>query len=216
MAPGRGDDTRGGGFLQLSSSPAYVSASADDDTDEEDDGETARLSTIKIKNGDVASAADGTVPRGTGRRGRSVRSASLGLERVASRRAGRWGRGGAATQTAAYTVGFVVLGFMVGLIGPTLPALRENVGVSFARLGVIFLARWVGGVVGSLVGGWLLERAPGSHAPYAASVLVASLGCVLIPTAVTLPGLLAAFLVMVGPGLTSRGSLLCAGGGRVF
>lgn len=190
MAPGRGDDTRGGGFLQLSSSPAYVSASADDDTDEEDDGETARLSTNKTF---------------------GIRSASLGLERVASRRAGRWGRGGAAMQTAAYTVGFVVLGFMVGLIGPTLPALRENVGVSFARLGVIFLARWLGGVVGSLVGGWLLERAPGSHAPYAASVLVASLGCVLIPTAVTLPGLLAAFLVMVGQ-VSSVGVVDCVPG----
>lgn len=31
-------------------------------------------------------------------------------------------------------------------------------------------------IVGSMIGGWLLEKAPGSHAPYAASVLVASLG----------------------------------------
>jgi predicted MFS family arabinose efflux permease len=52
-------------------------------------------------------------------------------------------------------------------IGPTLPALRENVGVSFERLGVMFLARWVGGVAGSILGGWLLDRAPGSHVPYA-------------------------------------------------
>lgn len=209
MAPGRGDVTRGGGFLELSPSPAYVSVSAnadadggsdDDDKEEEDDGETARLTTnkkIDKENGDVASAADGTLLQGVGRRRRSV-GTSLNLEKEDLRRVGRWGRGGAATQTAAYTVGFVVLGFMVGLIGPTLPALRENVGVSFERLGVVFLARWLGGVVGSFVGGWLLERTPGSHVPYAASVLVASLGCVLIPTAVTLPGLLAAFLIMVG------------------
>jgi len=32
-------------------------------------------------------------------------------------------------------VGFIVLGCMVGLIGPTLPSLRANLDVTFERLG---------------------------------------------------------------------------------
>jgi len=55
-----------------------------------------------------------------------------------------------------------------------------------------------------MAGGWLLDRLPGSHGPFTASVLVASAGAALIPTASSLPGILAAFLVMAGPGRCCR------------
>lgn len=119
---------------------------------------------------------------------------------------------GAAAQTGAYFAGFVVLGFMVGLVGPTLPALRRHVGVSFDRLGLVFLARWAGSAVGSLAGGWVLDRTPGSHVPFAASVVVASAGCALVPGASQLGSLLGAFALMdLGLGvLICHGNTLCA------
>jgi len=159
-----------GGFLQLSSVPpdSKGEGDAEGDAEVEGEGETVRLTGAvidhrvptrirsRVSRGDVAGAA----------------VASTGT---------LWARkgvvGSAAAQTAAYTAGFVVLGFMgrvaarsrnsltalnhsarhsrtphsthslnhaltpatlptVGLIGPTLPALRDNVGVSFERLGV--------------------------------------------------------------------------------
>lgn len=102
----------------------------------------------------------------------------------------------ALTQTLTYTLGFGVLGLLVGLIGPSLPTLRDNVGVSFESLGIVFLARWLGGVTGSALGSMMLDRVPRSHAPMCGGIIVATLGAVCIPAARSLPALLFAFLVM--------------------
>ena len=101
----------------------------------------------------------------------------------------------ALTQTMTYTLGFGVLGLLVGLIGPSLPTLRTNAGVRYERLGVVFLARWIGGVAGSAIGGFALDAAPRSHAPMCVGIVVAVLGAVRIPAARTLRALLLAFLV---------------------
>jgi hypothetical protein len=108
----------GGGFLELSSPSPTSAADADDDEErrgDEAEGETARLTHIN--------ASDGTLRFNLQEEGRWGR---------------RWGRSGggtyvsgAAAQTAAYTVGFVVLGFMVGLIG--------RVGGRFARFNHVIL-----------------------------------------------------------------------------
>ena len=90
------------------------------------------------------------------------------------------------SQTLTYTAAFVILGFMVGIIGPTLPALRTNVGTSFETLGVVFFGRWCGSIAGSVLGGHLLDRVSG-HAPFTAAVLVASLGAACIPMARSIP-----------------------------
>ena len=101
----------------------------------------------------------------------------------------------ALTQTMTYTLGFGVLGLLVGLIGPSLPTLRTNAGVAYERLGVVFLARWIGGVAGSAIGGFALDAAPRSHAPMCVGIVVAVIGAVRIPAARTLNALLLAFLV---------------------
>jgi len=165
-----------------------------DDSDAEDD-ETARL-TRGAEDGETK-ASDG--PK-VGTRTRRGNAGASSLPRAS-----------AATQTAAYTVGFVVLGLMVGMIGPALPELRENVGVSFERLGAVFFFRWLGSISGSALGGKLLDARPRSHVPYAASVLVAAVGAALIPVARSLRAIVAAFLVMdFGLGvLIVHGNTLC-------
>ena len=93
----------GGGFLELSSTNVDVNASADggiiDDDDDDDDvaGESTTFTNF---------ANDGTrlLPH------HDDENEVAG----AGERTNGWGRSGACTQTAAYTVGFVVLGFMVG------------------------------------------------------------------------------------------------------
>ena len=163
-------------------------ASRDEESEEEED-ETARLTRVAASSDDASRGC----PLGrAGTRASSPRSS-------------------AATQTATYTLGFVILGLMVGSIGPALPELRANVGVSFERLGAVFLARWLGGVAGSALGGKLLDACPRSHVPYAASVLVAALGAACIPLARSLRAVVAAFLVSdLGLGvLICHGNTLC-------
>ena len=115
--------------VELSS---FVAAGVDD-SDVEDD-ETARL---------TRGSADGDED-------------DPNASKVGTRDASGVPRHLATWQTAAYTLGFVILGLLVGLIGPALPALRENVGVSFERLGAVFMFRWMGSISGSALGGALL------------------------------------------------------------
>ena len=170
--------------VELSS---FVAAGVDD-SDVEDD-ETARL---------TRGSADGDED-------------DPNASKVGTRDASAFPRHLATWQTAAYTLGFVILGLLVGLIGPALPALRENVGVSFERLGAVFLFRWMGSISGSALGGALLDARPRSHVPYAVSALIAAAGVACIPLARSLRAVVAAFLVMdFGLGvLITQGNTLC-------
>ena len=170
--------------VELSS---FVAAGVDD-SDVEDD-ETARL---------TRGSADGDED-------------DPNASKVGTRDASAFPRHLATWQTAAYTLGFVILGLLVGLIGPALPALRENVGVSFERLGAVFLFRWMGSISGSALGGALLDARPRSHVPYAVSALIAAAGAACIPLARSLRAVVAAFLVMdFGLGvLITQGNTLC-------
>lgn len=47
-------------------------------------------------------------------------------------------------------------------LGPTLPILAENVGVTLATMGMIFSARSFGYLGGALLGGWLYDRLKGN------------------------------------------------------
>ena len=61
---------------------------------------------------------------------------------------------------------FVFSGAALTLIGPTLTELRERTGTGIGDIGVLFVALSLGGVVGSLAAGHLLDRFDG-HRIYA-------------------------------------------------
>lgn len=64
-------------------------------------------------------------------------------------------------KTAAYYAAFVVLGMLVAVIGPTLGRLAEQTHTSLSMFSSIFIARSLGYLIGSLLGGHLYDRLPG-------------------------------------------------------
>ena len=53
------------------------------------------------------------------------------------------------------------LGLMLGAIGPILPSLADNTGVTLAQIGVLFTASGLGHIVAALTGSRLFDRVPG-------------------------------------------------------
>jgi MFS transporter, FHS family, Na+ dependent glucose transporter 1 len=60
-----------------------------------------------------------------------------------------------------YFLLFVCLGLDLAVLGPTLPALAAQTGTTVAAMGMIFLVSPIGYGVGTLLGGWLFDWAPG-------------------------------------------------------
>lgn len=89
-----------------------------------------------------------------------------------------------ATQTTGTTVGyyisFVGLGLVGASLGPTLPGLAENVGTQLSAISVLFTARALGYLGGSLVAGWIYDRQPG-HPIVASAILAMALLMALVP-----------------------------------
>ena len=92
-----------GGFLELSSTNVSVNASADGGISDDDDGDD-----------DVMGGDGTTFTRLTNDGTRLLLRDDENEDAGAGKPTNGWGRSGAYAQTAAYTVGFVVLGFMVG------------------------------------------------------------------------------------------------------
>jgi fucose permease len=65
-------------------------------------------------------------------------------------------------QTIAYFAAYFLLGAIMASLGPTLPILAENVGVTLASMGMIFSARSFGYLSGALLGGPLYDRFKGN------------------------------------------------------
>lgn len=99
-------------------------------------------------------------------------------------------------QTAAYYATFVLLGAMISSLGPTIPFLAGNVGVTLAVMGSMFAIRSVGYLVGSFSGGWLYDKLPG-HRLLAGLLLLGAVGMILTPLA-PIPLLLSIALLLVG------------------
>lgn len=72
--------------------------------------------------------------------------------------------------TAAYYLTFIALGFVIGLIGPTLPGLAENTGTRFKQISYLFTTHSFGYLAGSLLCGHLFDRVRGH--PLIGSALV--------------------------------------------
>ncbi len=66
-------------------------------------------------------------------------------------------------QTIGYFGVYLLIGVIIASLGPTLPALAENVGVGFATISLLFMARSFGYFVGSLLGGTLYDLLNGHH-----------------------------------------------------
>jgi FHS family Na+ dependent glucose MFS transporter 1 len=86
--------------------------------------------------------------------------------------------------TAVYLIGyyaaFIGLGLMSAILGPTLPGLATQTRTTLSEISVLFVAKSVGYIAGSLLSGRLYDRLPG-HPILALAVLFATTSLILIP-----------------------------------
>ncbi len=68
---------------------------------------------------------------------------------------------GRLSKTVGYSVVFILLGLARAVVGPTLPTLAEQAHVSLPAISIVFTATALGGLMGSLAGGWLYDRIAG-------------------------------------------------------
>ena len=109
------------------------------------------------------------------------------------------------TRTAAYFITSLSLGLAVSVLGPTLPGLAEQTGVTMSRISYLFTAHSFGYLMGSLLGGRLYDRVPGR--PVVVSALFAILIMMVIVPFIPVLYLLIVVLVVVG----SAGGMLDVG-----
>jgi FHS family glucose/mannose:H+ symporter-like MFS transporter len=95
----------------------------------------------------------------------------------------------------AYLSSFVVLGVVLGILGPALPSLRAQVGASVGGISFVFVAESAGYLVGAVAGGRGLDRGYGHRLLGGALVLMA-VGLLLVSRANTLATMCASFVVL--------------------
>ena len=123
----------------------------------------------------------------------------------------------AVRRSVGYFALFTCTGLDMSVIGPTLPALAGQTGSTVGEMGLAFLLGAAGGVVGTLLSGWLFGWAPGRVVLGVAEMLSASL-LVLVPQ-IHWIGVLMGLLVVKGVavGVVSTGAntlLLWTHGGK--
>ena len=105
-----------------------------------------------------------------------------------------------------YGACFVALGLSMSVMGPTLPSLAENVGVSLAKVSFIFSATSIGYLIGASGGGKLFDLIKGHRIMMIALGMMVFSG-ILIPLMNSYYGLLIVmFLFGLGQGLIDVGS----------
>jgi MFS transporter, FHS family, Na+ dependent glucose transporter 1 len=87
--------------------------------------------------------------------------------------------------TIAYYGAFIALGLSLATLGPTLPALAGQTGVTLKGISYLFTTRSLGYLLGSLNGGRLFDRMPG-HALIASTLVATAVLLALVPQATTL------------------------------
>jgi FHS family Na+ dependent glucose MFS transporter 1 len=97
--------------------------------------------------------------------------------------------------TAGYFTAFVALGFVQASLGPTLPGLAEHVHAQIGDLSFLFVARAIGYLTGSFLGGRLFDRLRG-HPVMAVVLGMITLTVFVIPLTSTLWALAAALLTL--------------------
>lgn len=98
-------------------------------------------------------------------------------------------------QTAGYFGGHVTLGLVSASLGPTLPALAAGLGTPPAALGLLFTARGLGYLLGSLGCGRLYDHRP-AHPLLAFAIAVMVAGMMTVPFASSRIALLLIMLVI--------------------
>lgn len=123
----------------------------------------------------------------------------------------------AVRRSIGYFALFICLGLDMSVIGPTLPALATQTGTSVGEMGLAFLLGAIGGTIGTLLGGWLFDWAPGRVVLGAAEMLSASL-LALVPHVPWIGALMALFVIKgVAGGVIGSGAntlLLWTHGGK--
>ena len=100
--------------------------------------------------------------------------------------------------SASYYLSFVVLGLAGASLGPTLPALAEQTNSQLSQISILFTARLLGYLLGSLVGGPIFDRVRGNPV-MAVALLIMAAALALTPMLPVL-WLLAAVLLVLGIG----------------
>lgn len=90
------------------------------------------------------------------------------------------GRGQKLQATAGYYLGLMVLGLVVAVLGPTLPALAAQTGSTLGDVSFLFSARSIGGLLGALLAGHVFDRYAG-HPILITTLVAIGLALVLIP-----------------------------------
>ncbi|MGZ6267527.1 MAG: MFS transporter, partial [Candidatus Limnocylindrales bacterium] len=109
-------------------------------------------------------------------------------------------------RSIGYFLLFMCSGLDVSLIGPTLPALARQTGVGVGEMGLVFLLGAGGVSLGTLLGGWILDRAPGRLVLGTAQLVSASL-LLIVPHIASYWPLLALFVAKgVAGGVVGTGA----------
>jgi FHS family Na+ dependent glucose MFS transporter 1 len=98
-------------------------------------------------------------------------------------------------QSAGYYAGFIALGLVSAVLGPTLPGLAENTHTALGDMGFLFSARSLGYLLGSRQAGRLYDRGAG-HRLMAGVILAMMLVLALVPLIPRLWMLVAALLLL--------------------
>jgi FHS family Na+ dependent glucose MFS transporter 1 len=92
--------------------------------------------------------------------------------------------------TIGYYLLFISLGLGLGITGPALPSLAEQTGSTLGAIGLILLVGASGGMLGTVLGGRILDRVPRGHRVLGSAQLISAALLAATPLAGSLPVLL--------------------------
>ncbi|RCV87214.1 MFS transporter [Billgrantia montanilacus] len=98
--------------------------------------------------------------------------------------------------TLTYFLVLIAIGMSGGLLGPALPHLAEATGSGMGQIAVLFTARALGNMLGSVISGLLIDRFSG-HRVLCAMLVLMALGLAAVPFSQTL-ALLTAIIFVLG------------------
>jgi MFS transporter, FHS family, Na+ dependent glucose transporter 1 len=98
-------------------------------------------------------------------------------------------------KTAGYCLAYISLGLVISSLGPTLLGLAENTGSQFREISYLFIARNLGQMLFSLLGGRLYDRLPG-HVVMGAALFMLVISMTLVPLIPQLPLLIAVVFIL--------------------